>query len=161
MPFLWVRWFGAEPGYTPSFTHARLPKIGFVQWEEEYDNYAFGFLDPGQVLRGCHLIPAFHLGHTTELLPHDCPIARQVKSENSSTQDWTNYYVNMYVHSFHIFRQGLLLTARIASFVDRDMVMRHFGGGIGQAVEGCRFARRWLADQTDERIARHCREVDG
>ncbi|RXW14483.1 hypothetical protein EST38_g11371 [Candolleomyces aberdarensis] len=114
MPFLWVRWFGAEPGYTPSFRHARLPKIGFVQWEEEPGNYAFGFLDPAQVLRGCHLIPAFHSGRTARLLPHDCATARQVKSEsadNLSTQDWTNYYVNI--------------------FVDRDMVMRHYGGGVG------------------------------
>ncbi|KAJ2914038.1 hypothetical protein MD484_g6384, partial [Candolleomyces efflorescens] len=140
MPFLWVRWFGAEPGYTPSFTHARLPKIGFVQWEEEYDNYAFGFLDPGQVLRGCHLIPAFHLGHTTELLPHDCPIARQVKSENSSTQDWTNYYVNI--------------------FVDRDMVMRHFGGGIGHQSQGSTVQHAPLDDDSHIPEEEHSEQPD-
>ncbi|RXW14641.1 hypothetical protein EST38_g11212, partial [Candolleomyces aberdarensis] len=116
MPFLFFRWFGAEPGYTPGFDGARLPKIGFVQWEADRDNYPFGFLDPAEILQGCHLIPAFHLGHTTELLPHDCAVARQVKVEHQdpatgATEDWTNYYVNV--------------------FVDRDMVMRHFGGGIG------------------------------
>ncbi|RXW12625.1 hypothetical protein EST38_g13228 [Candolleomyces aberdarensis] len=84
------------------------------EWKEEFENYAFGFLDPAQVLRGCHLIPAFHSGQTDKLLPYDCAVARQVKldsAENSSTQDWTNYYVNI--------------------FVDRDMVMRHYGGGVG------------------------------
>lgn len=102
MPFFFVRWFGAEPQYTPGFNVARLPKVGFVQWEKDFDNYAFGFLDPAQVLRGCHLIPVFRLGRTNELLPHDCAVARQVKVEqedspSGTTEDWTNYYVNVYV----------------------------------------------------------------
>jgi hypothetical protein len=100
MPFLWVRWFGAEPGYTPGFSHAQLPKIGFVQWQEEFDNYAFGFLDGPGFLR---LSPYSSLPLRTNqqaLAPRLCD--SQVKSEsreNSSTQDWTNYYVNVYVHS--------------------------------------------------------------
>jgi hypothetical protein len=107
MPFLFVRWFGAEPGYTPGFDVARMPKIGFVQWEADRDNYPFGFLDPAEILRGCHLIPTFHSGRTTELLPHDCAVARQVKAEHQdseatgATEDWTNYYVNMCVYNLH------------------------------------------------------------
>jgi len=67
MKFLWVQWFGMEPGrYCHGFRYARLPKIGFV---ESTDEYAFTFLDPAQVIRGAHLIPAFSEGHTSTLLP--------------------------------------------------------------------------------------------
>ncbi|RXW15278.1 hypothetical protein EST38_g10576 [Candolleomyces aberdarensis] len=83
--------------------------VGFVEHFDDFENYAFGFLDPAQDLRGSHLIPVFRLGKTHELLPFDCPVARQV--EESKSEDWVNYYVNI--------------------FVDRDMVMRHYGGGVG------------------------------
>jgi hypothetical protein len=50
MVFLFVRWFGEKPGYWFSFKDARLPKVGFVAHEDKRDNFAFGFLDPSQVL---------------------------------------------------------------------------------------------------------------
>jgi len=59
MDFLWVRWFGEEPGYRSGFRRARLPKIGFV---ESSDEFAFSFVNPADVVRGCHLIPAFNAG---------------------------------------------------------------------------------------------------
>lgn len=93
MTFLFVRWFGEEPGYRFGFKNARLPKVGFVVHEAEAENFAFGFLDPNQVLRGCHLIPAFAEGRTDELLPQRCEIARQLDTDKET--DWTNYYVNM------------------------------------------------------------------
>jgi hypothetical protein len=65
MEFLWVRWFGVEPGYHWGFKTARLPKIGFVP---NTDDMAFGFLDPSLVIRGCHLVPSFADGCTTKLL---------------------------------------------------------------------------------------------
>ncbi|KAG5634841.1 hypothetical protein H0H81_000543 [Sphagnurus paluster] len=101
---LWVRWFGIEPGYRSGIRQARLPKVGFV---ESSDDFAFGFLDPAQVIRGRHMIPAFDNGRTSDLLPLDATAAR-VKGEND---DWTNYYVRI--------------------FVDRDMFMRFRGGGVG------------------------------
>jgi hypothetical protein len=64
MEFLWVRWFGAEPGYTHGFRRAKLPKIGFVPSSDEY---AFGFLDPQHVICSCYLIPAFSCEQTTKL----------------------------------------------------------------------------------------------
>ncbi|TFK33057.1 hypothetical protein BDQ12DRAFT_615945 [Crucibulum laeve] len=110
MHFLFVRWFGSEPSYRFGFHQAQLPKIGFVEYKEDFDNYPFSFLDPTQVLRGCHLIPAFQFGLTDTLLPHECSVAQQL--DTSRTEDWLNYYVNV--------------------FVDRDMVMLHYGhGGIG------------------------------
>lgn len=58
LDFLWIRWFGVEPGrYKHGFRYARLPKLGFVPSSDEY---AFTFLDPAQVIRGVHLIPGFH-----------------------------------------------------------------------------------------------------
>ena len=65
MNFLWVRWFGEEPGYCSGFCRARLPKIGFV---ESTDDFSFSFVDPANVVRGCHLIPAFNAGRSTTLL---------------------------------------------------------------------------------------------
>ncbi|KAF8872006.1 hypothetical protein BD779DRAFT_1613865 [Infundibulicybe gibba] len=105
MEFLWVRWFGVEPRYRAGFRHARLPKIGFVA---DTDEYAFGFLDPSLVIRGCHLIPAFHTGRTTELLQaQSVSFARRT----GDLDDWVNFYVGI--------------------FLDRDMTMRFYGGGVG------------------------------
>lgn len=89
MEVLWVRWMGLQPGYRFGHKLARLPKIGFVP---DTDPYAFGFLDPNVVLRGCHLIPAFTHGRTRDLLNTDQPTAARAPGE---TDDWTNYYVNM------------------------------------------------------------------
>lgn len=89
--FLWVRWFGVEPNYQSGPYVARLPKIGFVP---ETDEMAFGFLDPSLVLRGCHLVPAFKDGRTSALLNTTSSTAARHPDE---ADDWTNYYVMMYV----------------------------------------------------------------
>ncbi|KJA18879.1 hypothetical protein HYPSUDRAFT_144300 [Hypholoma sublateritium FD-334 SS-4] len=90
MDFLWVHWFGDEPGYHSGFCRARLPKIGFV---ESMDAFAFSFIDPANVIRGCHLIPAFNAGRSTVLLPHSCSIAHRLNPED--VDDWLNFYANM------------------------------------------------------------------
>ena len=92
MDFLFVRWFGEEPGYRHGFHEARLPKVGFV---ESSDDYAFGFLDPSHVVRGCHLLPAFHNGRTSQLLPTEHSDARILEGA-TAVDDWANYYVNVY-----------------------------------------------------------------
>jgi hypothetical protein len=91
MEFLWVRWYGTEPGCRSGFKAARLPKIGFVP---DSDDYAFGFLDPSLVLRGCHIVPAFAGGRTDSLLsllPGQVTSAR----DKDETDDWINFYVIM------------------------------------------------------------------
>jgi hypothetical protein len=88
MQFLWVRWFGIEPGHRSGLKVGRLPKIGFVP---ESDDQAFGFLDPSLVIRGCHLIPAFAYGRTAELLRAGATLARPV----GEVDDWTAFYVNL------------------------------------------------------------------
>lgn len=91
MDFLWVRWFGVEPGrYRHGFRYARLPKFGFV---ESTDDYAFAFLDPALVIRGAHMIPAFSEGRTSALLPATKSLARVLNPEDED--DWLNFYVNM------------------------------------------------------------------
>ncbi|EIW76332.1 hypothetical protein CONPUDRAFT_15727, partial [Coniophora puteana RWD-64-598 SS2] len=103
MEFLFVRWLGADPEWTGGPRTQRLDRVGYVP--EGDPSGAFGFLDPSQVVRGCHLIPAFSLGYTTSLL-------RPSKMRDSESKgDWINYYVNR--------------------FVDRDMMMRYLGFGVG------------------------------
>jgi len=106
MEFLWVRWFGIDPEHRYGHRAARLPKIGFVP---DSDPVAFGFLDPLLVLRGCHLIPAFNDGRTSDLLMASCTAARPPHEDD----DWAAFYVNI--------------------FADRDMFMRHTGGGVGHS----------------------------
>ncbi|CAA7270388.1 unnamed protein product [Cyclocybe aegerita] len=109
MDFLWVRWFGDECNYHYGSKQARLPLVGFVP--STIDG-AFGFLDPTHVIRGCHLIPAYAHGRSQDLLPVRTSDARCLMPDEED--DWTNFYVNL--------------------FVDRDMIMRHFGGGVGHSI---------------------------
>ena len=89
MQFLWVQWLGVEPGYHSGSKVARLPKVGFV---EDADEDAFGFLDPDLIIRGCHLIPDFNSGQTSDLMPYDGPTVARLPEEKD---DWMNFYVNM------------------------------------------------------------------
>jgi hypothetical protein len=85
---LYVRWLAPVAGHRSGMTCARLPKVAFVE-ESDYD--AFGFLDPGQVIRGAHLIPAFVSGRGTTSLRHGKSFARQ----DDQSDDWEAYYVGM------------------------------------------------------------------
>ena len=89
MQFLWVRWFGVEPGYRWGFKAACLPKIGFLP---DTDDSAFGFLDPSLVIRGCHLVPSFANGHTSQLLRTSTLTAAR---HPDKTDDWANFYAMM------------------------------------------------------------------
>ena len=88
--FLWVRWLGLVPGRRFGFKQARLPKVGFLP---HTDSLVFGFLDPSLVLRGCHLIPAFADGKTSDLLP----VMRSATRSPDEHKDWAAFYVMMYV----------------------------------------------------------------
>ncbi|KAI0030620.1 hypothetical protein K488DRAFT_53810 [Vararia minispora EC-137] len=103
LDFLFVRWFGLDPEWVGGPRTKRLDRIGYVPDGDA--SGAFGFLDPARILRACHLIPAFAIGRTTSLLS---PLSRFC---DSLSGDWTNYYVSR--------------------FVDRDMMMRYLGWGIG------------------------------
>jgi len=90
MDFLWVRWFGKKPEYISGSCGAQLPKVGFV---ESMDEFAFSFVDPAHVVRGCHLVPAFHEGRTVDLLPVLHSVSRCLNPDDND--DWVNFYVNM------------------------------------------------------------------
>ncbi|KAF7295407.1 hypothetical protein MIND_01080300 [Mycena indigotica] len=122
MEFLWVRWLGDQPGYTSGLREGRLPVMGFVP---DTDPYAFGFLDPEHVVRGAHLMPVFRRGRTSELLQTKSTTAARFPNE---TSDWEAFYVGI--------------------FVDRDMVMRYVGGGIGHLDAG--HGELTVEDQEDD-----------
>src|SRR5262245_22695215 len=106
-----VRWFSIVPGYRYGPKIARLPKVGFMH---STDDSAFGFLDPSLVIRGCHLIPAFADGRTSELLP-----SPSIALPIGETDDWKAFYVMMYGCPINV--RQLLYTNLSFSFVDRDM----------------------------------------
>ncbi|KIJ07244.1 hypothetical protein PAXINDRAFT_31848, partial [Paxillus involutus ATCC 200175] len=85
----------------------RVSRVGFVP---EDDELSFGFVDPSDVVRGIHLIPAFAYGRTPALLSGPL-VARATSGEQGKHDDWRLYYVNQ--------------------FVDHDMYMRFLGGGVG------------------------------
>lgn len=85
---LWVRWFAALQNFRSGMKHARLPKVAFV---EESDSDAFGFLDPGQVIRGAHLIPAFASGRGVSSLRYGKSLGRP----GEQLDDWEEHYVGM------------------------------------------------------------------
>jgi hypothetical protein len=94
MEFLFVRWFGRDPTLQAGWKAKRLICLGFVPGNDET---AFGFLDPTQVIRSIHLIPAFAWGRATKYLPQRSVIARGIKEPED---DWQLYYVSMYLAFF-------------------------------------------------------------
>ncbi|KAF9045036.1 hypothetical protein BJ165DRAFT_1346288, partial [Panaeolus papilionaceus] len=90
--FLWVRWLEPVPGHLSGRRHSNLPKLRCLAEEDEF---AYGFLDPALVLRGCHLIPAFCDGLTSGPLDQTisyrgCPVM-----STAVLQQWKHYCVGM------------------------------------------------------------------
>ncbi|KAJ7883868.1 hypothetical protein B0H14DRAFT_3857221 [Mycena olivaceomarginata] len=128
---LWVRRLRRDTTYRAGFKAKRLHRLQFVPGD---DPTAFGFLNPDEVIRGVHLIPAFAHGRTHELLTRSLNSDDHGSSsdlfdfedeedqlewrslalaheENHDEGEWRYHYVNM--------------------FADRDMYMRYVGGGVG------------------------------
>lgn len=80
MEFLWVRWYRLDSKFLGGFKKRRLHRLELIPAD---DPSAFGFVDPDDVIRGTHLIPAFAHGHSTESTPQMVL--------------WKYYYVNLYV----------------------------------------------------------------
>lgn len=85
MDFLWVRWFGRDLTYKSGFKAKHLHRIGFVPQE---DPLVFGFLDPQEIIRAVHLIPAYTHGRSPDALG---PSLARHPREND--EDWNYYYV--------------------------------------------------------------------
>lgn len=86
MEFLWVRWFDVMKSapVQKGWSTALLDQLSFVGIEQED---AFGFVDPANVLRACHLVQRFALGKVAEYGPGMSQCAGDKK-------DWRVYYAN-------------------------------------------------------------------
>jgi hypothetical protein len=87
---LYVRWLAplVSSEYRSGMQRARLPKVAFV---DESDHDAFGFLNPRQVIRGAHLIPAFASGRGVSSLRRGISFGRP----KEELDDWEAHYVGM------------------------------------------------------------------
>ncbi|KAI1789115.1 hypothetical protein LXA43DRAFT_923997 [Ganoderma leucocontextum] len=65
--FFHVRWFQTDPTHISGTQARRLERIQFMPPNSE-SGEVFGFVDPGHIIRACHLIPAFHYGRTFDCL---------------------------------------------------------------------------------------------
>ena len=90
MDIIWVRWYGEDMTWAHGPQAMRLPRMGFISHNEPA---AFGFLDPGDVIRAAHMIPAFAHGKTDYYLPP----SEAARSPVEVDTDWVYHYVNMYV----------------------------------------------------------------
>ena len=86
LDFLWVRWYGQDSNCKCGFSAQRLPRLGFIPHNT---TAPFGFIDPNDVVRAAHLIPAFAYGRTSHMLRPS--ICRHPAEKN---QDWKFFYVN-------------------------------------------------------------------
>lgn len=81
LDFIHVRWFEWIP---PDPGGVGLDMLHFVPIN---GSGAFDFIDPAEILRGCHLVPAFAKG-----MVH--PDGSMLSSVARDTNDWKYYYVN-------------------------------------------------------------------
>jgi hypothetical protein len=119
LDFLWVRWF-QHIGIPARWEEHRLDSVCFPPVANQD---AFGFVDPKDVLRGCHFIPNFRHGQ----VHHDAISLSRCARDG---QDWQRYNLNRYVGktpaSLTPFTENSL------RFLDRDMLMRfHWGLAVG------------------------------
>ena len=130
---LWVRWFKQDIYHEDGFTALRLLQLSFAN---ALDHGADGLINPTTVLRATHLIPAFEYD-SMDLQPlSNCYATRFLK------EDWNHYYVNMYV-PFPL-QLHMQTNECVIRFVDRDMFMRHRGGGVGHTY--MREIEKWLSE---------------
>jgi hypothetical protein len=84
--FLWVHWFQQHGNKSARWEECRLDIVSFPPMAH---HDSFGFVDPKDVLRGCHIIPSFRWGrvHSDMVSLSQCA---------NDARDWTRYVVNRY-----------------------------------------------------------------
>jgi hypothetical protein len=83
MEFLWIRWY-KHMQQLSSWDNSTLDRVQFPPLEDEH---SFDFLDPADVLRGCHIIPSF-----ASLMKH--PDGLGISACAGDKGDWRKYYIN-------------------------------------------------------------------
>ena len=63
LEFLWVRWYRVHMDGNEAMSMSRLPEVSFYPVNSPH---AFGFIDPCDVLRTCHILPRFARGKRHE-----------------------------------------------------------------------------------------------
>jgi hypothetical protein len=84
MEFLWVRWYENTGVVRNGWEDEMLDCIKFPPMAMDH---SFGFVDPSDVLRGCHVIPRFARG---KLGTGGKGLSRCARD----SEDWVEYYVN-------------------------------------------------------------------
>jgi hypothetical protein len=87
--FLWVRWFEVVDPLSSGWSSSRLDLVRFPLMHQ---NCSFDFVDPREVLRGCHIIPAFAKGRRQA---NGVGVSRCAKDD----QDYHFYYVSRCVQA--------------------------------------------------------------
>lgn len=87
--FLWVRWFETIQDCTTAMGWEQCV-LDIVKFLPMADEHAFSFVDPADVLRGCHVIPSFDDGllHPDRIAMSHCA---------ADADDWKHYYINRWV----------------------------------------------------------------
>ncbi|KAI0057935.1 hypothetical protein BV25DRAFT_1872245 [Artomyces pyxidatus] len=110
--FLWVRWFNHSVAEAMTWDKCELDPVHFPPTNNEE---SFGFLDPDDVIRCCHIIPAFARGMAQ--------VGKKPSKLAGEVEDWRGYYINR--------------------FADRDMVMRfHWGLAVGHVYSHTGYRRK-------------------
>jgi hypothetical protein len=81
--FLWVRWYEVADNGSLGWKDSTLDSVRFPPM---HDDNSFGFVDPDDVLRGCHILPAFGKGKREETKVNVSRCAKDSK-------DYQLYYV--------------------------------------------------------------------
>lgn len=89
--FLWVRWYKVVNAGSSGWSTSTLDSVRFPPLHEDD---SFGFVDQDDVLRGCHILPAFIKGKRQETKVDVSPCAKDSK-------DYQLYYVGRYVQQCH------------------------------------------------------------
>ncbi|KAL0058360.1 hypothetical protein AAF712_014964 [Marasmius tenuissimus] len=122
--FLFVHWLQFDESHQWGWKAKRLPHVHFLNAE---DPESFGFVDPAQVIRASHMIPAFKQNTTLDL------------PSNSIIRVYEEYHENVYAIEDE------------DCFPDTDMFMKYRGGGIGH-VKFHEFLRRLEEEATENDV---------
>lgn len=87
--FIWVRWLDRDWSWTAGPTTRKLERLTLAPLGEHDGT---DFIDPATIIRGCHLIPAFHHGLS--------PAAGPSSVADDASGNWRYYYVGRYVLRF-------------------------------------------------------------
>jgi hypothetical protein len=119
LDFLWVCWFQYSTTRSMQWADYWLDHIHFPPITSDNE---FGFVDPRDILRACHIIAGFASGKV-----HRDAIS--ISRLANDSQDWQCYCVNRYAKHYHGQPHFQNFACR---FADHDMLMRfHWGLAVG------------------------------